>query len=80
MSEQQSFVPPVRPVGMELVMFYPCPYCGRNVPLLAPTEASMGSCDFCRKQFPLVPIDNTTVQYLKLILDNGQAAIDPEYL
>jgi hypothetical protein len=76
---QQKFISPVRPVGMELVMLYPCPHCGRNVPLLAPVEPAMGSCDFCKKQFPLVPIDNTTVQYIKLILHNGQAPIDPEY-
>ncbi len=77
---EKKFVTPVRPVGMELVMLYPCPHCGRNVPLLAPTEPSMGSCDSCKKQFPLMPIDSTTVQYIKLILHNGQASIDPGYV
>ncbi|WP_045212368.1 hypothetical protein [Desulfonatronovibrio magnus] len=77
---ERKFVSPVRPVGMELVMFYPCPYCQRNVPLLAPTEPAMGDCDSCGRQFPVVPIDNTTTQYIKLILNNGQAAIDPEYV
>jgi len=76
---EKKFTPPVRPVGMELVMLYPCPYCGRNVPILAPVEPSMGTCDLCKKQFPLVPVDNTTVQYIKLILHNGQASIDPGY-
>lgn len=71
---------PVRPIGMELVYLYPCPFCGRNVPLLAPTQAGMGQCDACKKSFPLVPIDRKTVSFLKTIMAQGQASIDPDFL
>ncbi|MFW6323606.1 MAG: hypothetical protein ACOC0U_00955, partial [Desulfovibrionales bacterium] len=68
---------PVRPVGMELVFFYPCPFCGRKVPLLAPTIPEMGQCDACLKHFPLVPVDKRSVSFLKSISANGRAGIDP---
>ena len=77
---EQKFLLPVKPNGLEIVFFYPCPFCGRNVPLVAPTEPSTGQCDSCSKHFPLVPVDEKTILFLKMILDNGRSAIDPDYL
>ena len=77
---QRKFLTPVKPTGFEIIFLYPCPFCVRNVPLLAPTEPSMGQCDVCQKQFPLVPVDEKPIMFMKTILDNGRAAIDPDYL
>ncbi|EGJ51598.1 hypothetical protein [Desulfocurvibacter africanus] len=71
---------PVMPVNMEIIFLYPCPYCGREVPLISPTSPAMAQCDVCRKTFPIVPVDARTIQYLKLVTANGQASIDPDFL
>lgn len=71
---------PVKPVGMEIIFYYTCPYCNRKVPLVAPNQPSMGQCDVCQRQFPIVPADNKTILFIKTMLDNGKAAIDPDYI
>jgi len=76
----KQFFSPVRPVKMELVFIYPCPFCGREVPLLGSSEPGMARCDVCRKQFAVTPVDKTTMEYIRLMLDNGRAAIDPDFV
>lgn len=71
---------PVKPIGMELVFFYPCPHCGRELPLVAPPQAAMITCDVCRQGFPIVPVDEYSVHFVKVMLGDGPAAIDPDYL
>ena len=67
-------------MSMELVFFYACPYCQRELPLVAPTQPTMITCDMCRQSFPIVPVDEYSVQFVKLMLADGQAAIDPDYM
>jgi len=71
---------PIRPVNMELIFLYPCPHCSREVPLISPTSPAMAQCDVCRKAFPIVPVDSRAIRYAKLMMANGQASIDPDYL
>lgn len=71
---------PVKPARMELVFFYTCPYCQRELPLLATTQPAMITCDVCRQSFPIVPIDEYSVHFVKLMLADGPAAIDPDYM
>ncbi len=71
---------PVKPEGMEIVFYYPCPYCGRKVPLAAPLQPCMTKCDSCRRQFPVAPADAKGIKFIKLILDQGRAAIDPDFI
>lgn len=73
-------VAPVKPIGVELVFFYPCPFCKRELPLVAPPQPTMITCDVCRQSFPIVPIDEYSVQFVKLMLADGPAAIDPDYM
>ncbi len=73
-------VNPVKPAGVELVFFYTCPYCQRELPLVAPSQPTMIACDVCRQSFPIVPVDEHTVQFVKLMLADGPAAIDPDYM
>ncbi|EPR31576.1 hypothetical protein dsat_0900 [Alkalidesulfovibrio alkalitolerans DSM 16529] len=80
MSETQKPVTPVKPTGLELIYLYACPFCGREVPVISPTSPAVAKCDACRKGFPIVPVDERTVRYIKLMLHGGSAGIDPDFL
>lgn len=79
MSEESPLMP-VKPSGMELVYYYPCPYCQREIPLVAPTQPARMRCEFCKNHFPVVPADEKTIHFLKTIMDRGRAGIDPGYV
>ncbi len=80
MSVSSKPLTPVKPTGMELIFLYACPHCNREVPLVAPSRPAMVQCDACRENFPIVPVDDRTVRYMKVILANGKAGIDPDFL
>ncbi len=73
-------IEPAKPAAVELVVYYTCPYCRNECPVLSPTLPAMTMCSDCHKQFPIVPIDERTVQFVRIILANGPAAIDPDFL
>jgi hypothetical protein len=78
--ESKKPLAPVKPVGLEMIYLYPCPFCEREVPLIAPTRPAMAQCDSCRKNFPIVPVDEHTVRYVKIMLAGGRASVDPDFL
>ncbi|MFW5733729.1 MAG: hypothetical protein ACOCWR_01590 [Oceanidesulfovibrio sp.] len=65
---------------MELVFFYACPFCQRQVPLIGPTQPTMAQCDACKGHFPIVPVDDKSIQFVKIMLANGRAGVDPDFL
>ncbi len=71
---------PVAPEAMELLFFYPCPFCHKHVPLLNPTQPAMVACDGCGKGFPILPVDEHTIQYVQIMLAGGKAAVDPDFV
>jgi hypothetical protein len=73
-------VHPVAPSGMELIFLYLCPHCGRKAAMIAPTQPSMAQCAACVQPFPILPVDERTVQYIRLMLDEGRAAVDPDFI
>ncbi len=73
-------VNPVAPSSLELIFFYTCPFCRREIPLVSPPQASLVTCDACRQKFPIVPVDQRSVHFIKLMLANGNAAIDPDFM
>ena len=79
MSLSSRPVQPVPPESMELVFFYRCPGCGRRNPLIAPTQPSMTRCESCGEPLPVMPVDERTVHYVKIMLANGRAALDPDF-
>ena len=79
MSLSSRPVQPVPPESMELVFFYRCPGCGRRNPLIAPTQPSMTRCESCGEPFPVMPVDDRTVHYVKIMLAHGRAALDPDF-
>ncbi len=73
-------VHPVSPSGMELIFLYRCPHCSRKTALIAPTQPSMAQCSSCSQPFPLVPVDERTIQYIRLMMNDGKAAADPDFV
>jgi transcription elongation factor Elf1 len=73
-------IDPVKPSAMELIFVYSCPFCGYKLNLLAPTAAAIVQCGSCGKQFPIVPVESNTVNFVKIMLDNGKSAIDADYM
>ncbi len=71
---------PVKPAGLELLLFYPCPFCEYKRPVLNPVVPTVTKCDNCSSTFPIVPVDRKTLDFLKVMLDNGRAAIDPDFM
>jgi hypothetical protein len=80
MSERKKPLLPVKPSGLELVFFYACPGCRRNLPVVSPTQPTMVRCEACGVQFPIVPVDEKGVRFMKLITASGNAAVDPDFL
>lgn len=73
-------VSPVPPDGMEILIFYKCPHCGKHIGLAAPTEPRMVTCESCRMAFPIIPIDEHGLHYIRIMLAGGKAAADPDFM
>jgi len=73
-------VNPVKPGGMELIFVYTCPFCRRELPLVSPEQPGLIACDACGQKFPIVPVDQRSVQYVKIMLGSGAAAVDPDFI
>lgn len=71
---------PVAPDGMEMLFFYKCPRCGKHMALPSPTEPRMLACDSCRTSFPIIPIDEHSLHFIRIMLAQGKAAADPDFL
>lgn len=80
MSKNSKPIPPVKPSSLEMIFIYCCPHCKREIPLLAPTRPSMIHCDVCNKHFPIVPVEERSLNFVKLMLNNGAAAIDADFI
>ena len=70
---------PILPESMELVFYYRCPACGYRNPLISSTQPAMTRCVSCTHPFPVVPVDERSVHYVKIMLANGRAAVDPDF-
>lgn len=75
----KASVRPAAPEGMEMIFFYSCSYCGRHVPVVSPTQPAMVQCDACQEYFPIMPVDERSLHYVRLMLANGKAALDPDF-
>mgnify|MGYP000986817533 CR=1 FL=1 len=42
-------------------------------------QPSMTRCESCGEPFPVMPVDERTVHYVKIMLANGRAALDPDF-
>ncbi len=71
---------PVKPTGMEIIWFYGCPFCHRQVPLPTTVQPGMARCDKCGEHFPIAPVDDRGVRFMKLITADGKAAVHADFL
>jgi hypothetical protein len=80
MSNNVRPLDPVKPSDMELLFIYVCPFCSCRLNLLAPTVAAIVQCGACGEKFPIVPVESNTVNFVRIMLENGMAAIDADYM
>lgn len=73
-------VDPVAPVGMTMIFHYACPFCRRTVPLDTPTQATMVFCPHCTRRFPIIPVDESVVHFIRIMTDDGRGAANQEYM
>lgn len=78
--KEQRPVAPVPPDGMEILFFYKCPFCSRHIGVPSPIEPRMLRCEACHGQFPIIPVEEQGLHYIRIMLANGQAAADPDFL
>ncbi len=77
---KQRPVQPVAPTSMNVFFGYACPHCGQlnHVPAqLKPTQIHCGQCGFA---YPLIPVDERTLHFMHIMLDNGRAAADADFV
>ena len=80
MAERKKPIEPVAPDGMEILFFYQCPGCGKHVPQASPTEPRMVRCPGCGQGFAIIPVDEHSLHYVRIMLAEGKAAADPDFL
>ncbi len=76
----KPFVDPVAPMGMDVIFTYTCPHCDGKNYLVSPLKPDLIRCNGCRQPFPIIPVDERTIHYLYLMLNNGCAAVDPDFV
>jgi len=50
------------------------------VPVAPPGNPALAQCAACRARFPIVPVDERTVNFGKLMTAGGKAAVDPNFV
>lgn len=74
-------IEPAKPEGMELIFFYACPYCGRKILALATGRPFRWRVVIrAPKTFQFCLWMNAQYVFAKLMLANGKAAIDPDFM
>lgn len=79
MENGMTYSEPVKPESMAMLFVYICPHCQNEVVLMSPVQPMTVTCRACRNSFPIVPVDERTIQYIAAILDNGKAAANPDF-
>ncbi len=79
---KRKILEPVAPSSMDIILTYECPECFSQIPVVAPINPVKVRCtnNQCKLEFPVLPVDPTTLQYLKLIFADGAAIVNPSYI
>lgn len=73
-------VAPVAPSAMGLLFTYRCPNCGKKNDLVSPIQPGMVACNACAQPFPILPVDGRTIHFIHIMLNNGKAAVDQDFI
>ena len=73
-------VSPVAPDGMEMLFFYKCPRCSRHTAVTNPTDPRMITCEACRLAYPIIPVDEHALHYIRIMMAGGKGAADPDFM
>ncbi len=71
---------PVAPVSMHIVFGYICPSCGQTSHVPAQVRPTQIRCVKCQTVFPIIPVDERTLHFIHIMLDNGRAAADTDFI
>lgn len=71
---------PVMPSGLEFVIYYTCPNCGAMNGAFSPVEPGMLTCGHCQTEFPVIPVDARSLQYIRLMTGNGRFMVESDFL
>lgn len=77
---KEKIVSPVAPSGLDLVFYYRCPHCSKKTPLISPMQPGMVACAACAQTFPVLPVDDRTIHFIQIMLNNGRAAVDQDFV
>ncbi len=77
---KRQIIEPVAPSGLDIILTYACPSCHTPLPVAAPIHPIKIKCAMCSLEFPILPADPTTLQYLRLILADGAAIINADFM
>ena len=80
MSAPNRPVQPVPPVAMEMIFFYTCPQCGWHAAVGNATEAKLIPCESCGLRFPITPVEEHYLHFMRIMTGAGRAAADPDFL
>lgn len=80
MKKKTTTVTPVGPCSLDLVFSYRCPHCGKKNHLISPMQPEMVSCGSCSQAFPVLPVDDRTIHFIQIMLNNGRAAVDQDFV
>ena len=80
MTSNRKYIAPVAPSDMTILFTYRCPVCGREYSVPEPTQPAQIRCMNCQAKFPVIPVDERTIDYIRLMLDNGRAAADADFV
>ncbi|MDD6089035.1 MAG: hypothetical protein PUB69_06980 [Desulfovibrionaceae bacterium] len=70
---------PVSPSGMQVMLRYICPRCGQGCFIPAPLRETELHCR-CGQIFTAAPVDEYSMAFMEILLDDGRAAVKQEYL
>ena len=75
MSSPKRPVQPVPPAAMEMIFFYTCPQCGWHAAVGNPTEAKLIPCESCGLRFPIIPVEEHYLHFMRIMTGAGRAAV-----
>ena len=78
-SRLKNLMRPVPPMGITIEFHYQCSKCGTIYSIPEPREPINVRCMKCGNRFPIVPVDECTINFIHLITNEGKAAADPDF-
>ncbi len=77
---QTELPAPVLPSRMEISFQYQCPFCGVGVRILRPIQPVLVNCPACSGTFPIAPVNESDLNFFRIMTADGKACVQIDYL